>query len=242
MIRVLVNGAQGRMGQTTVNAVQAANNLELVASADKQDNLKQLIQDNQIEVVVDFTTASAGINNITAIIDAGARPVIGTSGFVAEQVEKLQQQCAKKKLGGIIAPNFSIGAVLMMQAAQLAARYLPQAEIIEYHHTGKQDSPSGTAIKTAEMIARARQQKIPLQQSHEIIAGSRGAIHEDIAIHAVRLPGFIASQSVIFGGNDETLTIRHDSISRESFMPGVILACEKVMKLDHLVYGLENIL
>lgn len=241
-IRILVNGAHGRMGQEVVNAVKNDAALELVASCDKNDNLLQSINDSRADIVVDFTTPNAAFENTLTIIESNACPVIGTTGLAATQIAELTKRCNAKNKGGIIAPNFSIGAVLMMQFAKQAAKYLPHVEIIELHHPGKLDAPSGTAIKTAELIAEQRQQITPHKTEKENIPGSRGACFENIPIHAVRLPGLVASQQVIFGGTGETLTISHNTIHREAFMPGVILACKKVQSLSQLVYGLEHLL
>ena len=240
-IKIIVNGASGRMGTEAVKAISNDTQLELVASLTRKDDLTAQIQKHNADVVVDFTVASVVNDNITQIINAGARAVVGTSGLLPEQIKSLQQQCLEKKLGCIIAPNFSIGAVLMMRYAQDAAKYLNHVEIVELHHDGKEDSPSGTAIKTADMIAEVRQDIADIS-SRETIPGSRGAIKNNIHIHALRLPGLVAHQQVIFGGVGETLTIRHDSINRECFMPGVLLACKKVMETDELVYGLEHII
>ncbi len=241
-IRVVVNGAKGRMGQEAVKAVSEEPGLTLVGQADMEDDLAQIIQEFQAQVVVDFTTAAAAFKNTKKIIETGVHPVIGTSGLLKEQVEELQQLSAAKQLGGLIAPNFAIGAVLMMKFAQEAAKYLPHAEIIELHHDRKADAPSGTAIKTSLMIAEARQQTPPPHEEKEILSGARGARSHEIPVHSVRLPGFVAHQEVIFGGKSESLTIRHDSIHRESFMPGVCFACKKVVELNELIYGLEHVL
>lgn len=243
MIKVLVNGAHGRMGQEVVKAVSADPDLELVAQCDSKDNLEEEIKKTKAQVVVDFTTASSGIKNTEIIIKSGAYPVIGTSGFKEDDVKKLQALAAEKKIGGVIAPNFAIGAVLMMKFAQEAAKYLANVEIIETHHDGKVDSPSGTAIRTAEMISQTRA-KLNTQAKEEValIPGARGANHKGIHIHSVRLPGFVAHQEVIFGGKAQALTIRHDSNHRESFMPGVCLACKEVLKHKELFYGLEHLL
>lgn len=241
-IRVIVNGADGKMGRETVKAVERDEELELVGKTDGRDDLAKVIAETKANVVVDFTVASAGFNNASIIIGAGAHPVIGTTGFLPDQIQELQKRCAKQKLGGIIAPNFSISAVLMMRFAKQAAHYYPHAEIIEMHHTGKEDSPSGTSIKTAEMIAAGRTELIPIKKTRETIHGARGANYEEVAIHSVRLPGLVAHQAVLFGGRGETLTIKHDSLHRECYMPGVRLACKKVMEIDHLVYGLDNFL
>ena len=191
---------------------------------------------------MDFTTAASVLKNIVCIIESGARPVIGTSGLLPEDIEELQILCTKQKLGGIIAPNFAVGAVLMMKYSQDAARYFPQAEVIELHHNGKLDAPSGTAIKTANLIAESRASVPQKIAEKEILSGARGANAEEIRIHSIRLPGLVAHQEVLFGGQSQTLTIRHDSTHRDSFMPGVCLACKKVMELNELVYGLEHLL
>lgn len=240
--KILINGASGRMGQEAVKAIQNDSELTLVAQTGRADNLAEKIKSSGAEIVIDFTSPQSAFENTLTIINAGAHPVIGTTGIKPEQIKQLQKLAAEKKLGGIIAPNFCIGAVLMMQFAQTAARYYNDVEIIESHHTGKLDAPSGTAVKTAEMIAKNRKAEPERKSIHENITGSRGALYQGVPIHAIRLPGFVASQDVIFGGLGETLSIRHNTINRESFMPGVILACKKVPQLSELVYGLENIL
>lgn len=242
MIRILVNGAQGKMGQETIKAVSQAEGLLLVAECGHQDNLAEIIRSAQADVVIDFTRPDSVYENTVIILESGARPIIGTTGLLLDQINDLQQLAKLRKTGGIIAPNFSIGALLMMYFAQQAAKYLPTAEIIELHHDKKQDAPSGTAIKTANMIAQARTRVSPLPACTELIPGARGANQENIPIHAVRLPGFLAHQMVIFGGEGETLTLKHDSINRSCFMPGVIMACHKVMELNELIYGLEQLL
>lgn len=241
-IRIIVNGADGKMGRETVKMIERDEELELVGTTGRKDDLAAEIANKQAQIVIDFTTASAGFNNASMVINAGAHPVIGTTGFLPDQISELQKRCAKKKLGGIIAPNFSIAAVLMMRFSQQVAHYYNHAEIIEMHHIGKEESPSGTSIRTAQMIAQGRKEIIPLKKTREIVPGARGANYEEIPIHSVRLPGLVAHQAVMFGGRGETLTIRHDSLHRESFMPGVKMACKKVLTLDHLIYGLENIM
>lgn len=242
-IRVLVNGARGKMGQATVKAIESNPAFTLVGQTGRTDDLAAMIKQSNAEVVVDFTNADVAFKNAMTIIDAGAHPVIGTSGIVANEIKTLQERCAKARLGGIIAPNFSLGAVLLMKYSQEIAKYFPSVEIIEMHHDGKLDSPSGTAIRTAELISETRKKADSAKKvTREIITGSRGALHQDIHIHALRLPGLVAQQQVIFGGTGETLTIRHDSIDRVSFMPGVCLAAQKVLELDKLVVGLEHIL
>ena len=241
-IKILVNGAFGRMGLMTVGMIEQQPEFELVGQIGREYDLKKSIHDSGAEVVVDFTHPDAVFNNTSIIIDNGARPVIGTSGLSSKQIQSLQEKCEKLKRGGIIAPNFSLGAVLMMKYAQQIAKYLPHVEIIELHHNKKADSPSGTALRTAELIAEAIEIEEAAHPLRETVTGARGALYCGIPIHAVRLPGFLAHQQVIFGGMGETLTIRHDSMDRQSFMPGVALACKQVMELDHMIYGLEQII
>jgi 4-hydroxy-tetrahydrodipicolinate reductase len=242
-IKVLVNGAFGRMGQMTQKAISSNPAFELVGQTGKEYDLKKSIIDSKAEVVIDFTHPDTVFTSTTAIIDAGARPIIGTTGLTLDQVHKLQDMCAKIKRGGIIAPNFSLGAILMMKYAREVAKYMPNVEIIEAHHNNKAESPSGTSMRTAEMLLEGNPN---LNQngkaSKDIVPGARGGNYKQIPIHAVRLPGFLAQQQVVFGNSGETLTIQHSAIDRECFMPGVCLACEKVMSLDHLVYGLDEVL
>tara|TARA_R110000868_G_scaffold380784_1_gene646876 strand:- start:50246 stop:50980 length:735 start_codon:yes stop_codon:yes gene_type:complete len=240
-INILINGASGRMGQQAIAAIEQDETLNLVATAGRHDDLGLMIASSQAQVVVDLTVASVGFTNANKIIAAGAHPVIGTSGFTQTQVKMLQQQCAEKKLGGIIAPNFSIGGVLMMQFSKMAAKYFNHVEIVERHHENKQDAPSGTAMRTAEMIAEA-QPNIADVKCDEKIPGAHGGHYENVSIHSIRMPGNVAHQEVIFGAHGETLTIKHDSINRECFMPGLLLACKKVTELDQLLFGLEHLL
>lgn len=242
-INILVNGAFGRMGQMTVKTITEHPNFTLVGQTGREYDLKKSIKDSKADIVIDFTHPDAVFENTVAIIESGARPVIGTSGLKVNQIHTLQERCEKLKLGGMIAPNFSLGAVLMMKYAREIAKYLPNVEIIEMHHVNKADSPSGTAMRTAEMLAEGAITPNPsAKPSHENVVGARGANYQDIPIHSIRLPGLLAHQQIIFGNTGETLTLRHDSIDRQCFMPGVCLACEKVMKLDKLMYGLETVL
>ena len=241
-VRVVVNGAKGRMGTETVQAVEKDPELELIAALDVEDDLISALKQHQPDVVVDFTSPKSVFENAKAIIEHGSRPVVGTTGLSEEQIETLQDLAAERSLGGLIAPNFAIGAVLMMKFAAEAARHLPHVEIIELHHDKKVDAPSGTAIKTAQLIKAARLEKPKGVDETEIIPGSRGGDVDGIKIHSVRLPGFVAHQEVIFGGVGQSLSIRHDSNSRESFMPGVCLACRNVMHISELVYGLEHLM
>lgn len=241
-IRVLVNGATGRMGKTTVAAIRQDNTFELVGETGRADDLEKTIQTCHAEVVVDFTHAAVAFDNTNKIIRSGAHPVIGTSGLLAEQIKELEQLCSEKQLGGIIAPNFCMGALLMMRFSEQAARYIPEVEIVEIHHEKKLDAPSSTAIKTAEMIAHARKKNPAQKKLHETLPGSRGACKEEVPIHALRLPGFLAKQTVLFGHEGGNLLITHETIDRSAFMPGVLLACKKVIELKTLIYGLETLL
>lgn len=222
MIRVIINGATGKMGIPTIEAVKSDPELKCVAMLSSKDNLALAIREQSPDVVIDLTTPNSVFENTRAIIEAGVHPVIGTSGLTDVQISELQAISAEKKLGGIIAPNFSIGAILMMRAAKMCAEYLSECEIIEYHHKQKKDAPSGTALKTQNMIKNQNNTSPP--------------------IHSIRLPGLLAHQQVIFGSPGETLTIQHDTNNRECFMPGIILSCKKVMTLDSLIYGLEQII
>jgi 4-hydroxy-tetrahydrodipicolinate reductase len=242
MVKVIVNGAKGRMGSEAVKAIENDSALQLVAQCDFGDDLSALIKSSGAQVVVDLTAASAGFTNTQIILNAGACPVIGTSGFQVEQVKELQALANEKQLGGLIAPNFSIGAVLMMKFSAEAAKYLPDAEVIEAHSPQKEESPSGTGIRTAELIAAART-KTPIECSDkELIEGARGAELHGVKLHSIRLPGVVAQQTVFFGGLSETLKIEHNSQHRESFMPGICLACKEVVKRNELVYGLEHLM
>ena len=241
-IRVIVNGAHGKMGVLACSALQAHPDFDLVAGLGRGDDLVGTIEKVRAQVVVDLTRADCVYENSLAIINSGAHPVIGSSGLQDTQIEYLQQLCQEKHLGGVIAPNFSIAACLMMRFAAEAAAYFSEVEIIEAHHQQKLDAPSGTALKTAEMIADARKlprNELPLR---ELIPGARGGTHHQVNIHSLRLPGILARQQVIFGSPGETLTISHDSMDRASFMPGVILACQRVQTIQSLYYGLEHLL
>jgi 4-hydroxy-tetrahydrodipicolinate reductase len=246
-IRVLVNGAKGRMGTEVVQAVKAEPDLSLAGETDLGDRLDQAIASSGAQVVVDFTEPSSATRNTETILRSGARPVVGTTGFRPEEISRLEALAGELRLGGLIAPNFAIGAILLMKFAAEAVRFLPAVEIIELHHDQKPDAPSGTALKTAELIAEKRgslpEQALSVQKGREeSVPGARGGRYQGIPIHSVRLPGLVAHQEVLLGGLGQLLTIRHDSLSRASFMPGVILAVRKAPRLDRLYYGLEKIL
>lgn len=241
-ISVIVNGANGKMGALACQTLAEHPHFDLRARLLRQDNLGAVIRELKPQVVVDLTTAESVYENSLTIINNNAHPVIGTSGLIDTQVNDLKKLAKEKELGGIIVPNFSIGAVLMMQFAKMAAQLMPEVEIIEAHHQQKLDAPSGTAIKTAEMIAEARRQSKNQLEIREVIANARGADYQETNIHSLRLPGFLASQQVIFGNTGENLTITHNSIDRSAFMPGLILACQAVLKQNNLIYGLESLI
>lgn len=263
IIKVGVMGACGKMGRFISTGVINDPELELVAAFDVinegmnlgaligisdidvtiDTDLTKMLNDKKIDVIIDFTNANALMQNITQIIESKINVVIGTTGLDDENIQYINSLAVDNSVGAFLAPNFAIGAVLMMKYAQDAAKYFPHVEVIELHHNQKLDAPSGTAIKTLEQIAKARR---PFNQGaedeFEKIENSRGGDYEGIRVHSVRLPGYVAHQEVIFGGLGQTVTIRHDSISRESFIPGVMLAVKKVKSWQGLVYGLENIL
>lgn len=241
MKRVIINGAFGKMGLCAQDAIRHAKDFELVGCLGRQDALEQNIRHLKADIVVDLTSAAAVFENTKKIIESGAHPVIGTSGLMPEDFIALKALCDEKNLGGIVVPNFSIGAVLMMHFASIAARFLPHVEIIEAHHPQKLDAPSGTAIKTAELISKHRL-LVDIPPSKELVDGARGGSFLDIPIHAIRLPGFLAAQDVIFGSAGETLTLKHQTIDRACFMPGLLLAMKEVSGLDTLYYGLESLL
>ena len=241
-IKVIVNGALGKMGQESVKALQNHPMFELVAEGTRQTSLTDLLTTHQPDIVIDFTNPESVFENTLETIKHRVHPIIGTTGLNQNQINQLKTQCDESQLGAIIAPNFCLAAALMVKFAATAAAYLPNVEIIEYHHDKKKDSPSGTAVKTAQIISQHRK-SIPVDPTEkENVVHCRGGIADDIHIHAVRLPGFMASQEIIFGNLGERLSIRHDSINREAYMPGLLFACEQVVKLKSLVYGLENLL
>ena len=242
MIKVIVNGAHGRMGLETVKAIHEDPQFELVGTATRGDVLSDIIRHTKADVVVDFTTPEVVYDNVKTILAAKARPVVGTTGLPLQSIHALQEMAAKEKIGGIIAPNFSMAAVLMMKYAKDAARYFSNVEIIEWHHEKKLDAPSGTAVKTAEMIAESFSKKPTPREEKESLKGARGGEYEGIHLHSIRLPGLLAHQEVLFGDTGETLSLRYDSIHRNAYMPGVCFACKKVMDLQTFAYGLNELL
>jgi 4-hydroxy-tetrahydrodipicolinate reductase len=255
-IRIVVAGASGKMGQEVVKLIDRTPQFTLVGAVSRTyagqriteeakyyATLAGALEDQQVDVMVDFTSPEVIDKHLHLALSHRVRPVVGTTGLSEEQLTKLMEKYRQAELGGIIAPNFAIGAILMMRFAAQAAKYLPHVEIIESHHDRKLDAPSGTSLKTAELIADSRRN---MKQGHpsevEMWEGARGAEYHGFRIHSIRLPGLVAHQEVLFGGTGQLLTIRHDSLNRESFMPGVQMAVERVLHLQELVYGLENIL
>lgn len=299
-IRVIICGAAGNMGKQTARSILAQEDMSLVGCFDKDkvgedlgellfgkangikisDNLAKILDKEKPEVMVDFTCGDAAAENVLKCIENGVSCVVGATGISEKFLEKIRHESEAKGVPVLVAPNFSIGAVLMMKSAKEAAKYYDWAEIIELHHEKKMDAPSGTALRTAKLMAQERESPVltppptppqggtaPCPPTHqeggeavqllgerasrlrtmlqvevEKIPGVRGGVSDGIRIHSVRLPGLLAHQEVICGGLGETLTIRHDSLSRECFMPGVMLAIRKVGSLEGLVTGLENIM
>ena len=243
MIKVGVLGARGRMGAEVVKAVTAAADLELVASLDLGDSIDQLVSSGA-QVVVDFTTPDSVMANLEFLISKGINTVVGTTGFDDARVAKVKALLsANPKVGVLIAPNFAIGAVLMMEFATKAAKYFESAEIIELHHPDKVDAPSGTAARTAQLMTQARKDAgLPAMPdaTNSGAPAARGASVGEIPVHSIRLRGLVAHQEVLLGGLGETLTIRHDSLDRAGFMPGVLLGVRKVISNPGLTFGLDK--
>ena len=242
-IRVGVLGARGRMGAEVVKAVNNSTDLELVAELDLGDSLDQLITSGA-QVVVDFTTPDSVMKNLEFLIQNNIHAVVGTTGFDSARIDSLSKELSKHpKVGVLIAPNFAIGAVLMMEFAEKAARYFESAEIVEMHHPAKVDAPSGTAARTAELMTQARKDSkkgaMP-DATKQSLDGARGSKVGDIPIHSIRAQGLVAHQEVLFGGIGETLTIRHDSLDRAGFMPGVLLGVRSVINHPGLTHGLDK--
>jgi len=263
-IRVVVSGAAGRMGRAAVRTIAVQSDMKVVGAVGRsralgedagavagaaalgvavENDLDTLLARIPAEVLVEFAPGQGAVAHARSAVTRGVRPVIGATGLSARDVEDLTTLCESHGVGGIIAPNFALGAVLMMAFSRQASRYFPHVEVIELHHDRKRDAPSGTATKTAQMIAGARGEAPPPKvQEEEIVPGARGGTVGGVRVHSVRLPGLVAHQEVIFGGPGQVLTIRHDSFNEESFMPGLLLAVRRVMDLKSLVYGLENLL
>lgn len=244
-IRVGVLGARGRMGAEVCRAVEAAGDMEIVAMVDTGDWMFD-IADAGAEVVVDFTHPDVVMDNIRFCIDQDIRCVVGTSGLDPERLDTIRQWLEPKpELGVLVAPNFALGAVLSMRFAQLAARYYQSVEIVELHHNRKVDAPSGTAAHTARLVGKVLADEgrgAGQDATTSEMDGARGAKVDDVRVHSVRLPGLVAHQEVLFGGQGETLTIRHDSYDRTSFMPGVLLGVRSILGRPGLTVGLESLL
>ena len=260
MIRVAVSGS-GNMGSQVLATIEAQDDLEPVGIVEPMGvegseitaasgavypangDPAALFAEVAPDVVVDFTNASFAPTLVEAALAHGVRPVIGTSSIPDVVVERLRAGLAERQLGGVVAPNFALGAVVLMHLAKVAAPHFDAAEVIELHHDGKVDSPSGTAVATAQLIREARGEDLSHPESQiEHVQGARGAQFGGVGLHSIRLPGLVAHQEVIFGGLGQTLTLRHDSTGRDSFMPGVLLAVREVMGREGLVYGLDALI
>lgn len=262
MITIMIAGPRGNMGREAVKLVQREENMQLTGVIDykfggmtmQETETMEPLQipvyetldeaaENKPDVLIDLTNPETGKKHLRRALELGIRPVVGTTGFTDDDINVLSELAEEKELGAVIAPNFAIGAILLMKLSVMAAKYMPNVEIIEQHHDRKLDAPSGTAMKTAQMISAVRpagSQGHPDEE--EAWQGARGADYEGMKVHSVRLPGRVAHQEVIFGGEGQTLTIRHDSLNRASFMPGVKMAVEHVTVSAGLVYGLENLI
>jgi 4-hydroxy-tetrahydrodipicolinate reductase len=242
-LRVAVLGAKGRIGSETVRSIEAAADLELVAALDRDDRIEALTEAGA-QVAVDLTHPDAVMGNLEYCVGHGVHAVVGTTGWTDERLTALDGWlAAAPSTGVLIAPNFSIGAVLTMRFAQQAARFFESAEVIELHHNNKADAPSGTATRTAQLIAAARAEAAMAPQSDPTthgLPGARGADVDGIPVHSVRLRGLLAHQEVLFGDTGETLTIRHDSLHHSCFMPGILLGVRSVVNAPGLTFGLEN--
>ena len=259
-IRVVVYGALGRMGREIINALCHESEIQLVGAVELQvsedyltlpdnsgtvpfsSNLDYILTNCQPDVLVDFTIRNATMPAVRAATERGVNLVIGTTGLTADELSEIDQLAQAHHVGAIAAPNFALGAILMMHLAKVAAKYLDYAEIIELHHHLKADAPSGTALLTAKAMATARGKPFSRSPEQGKTSDSRGEQVEGITIHSVRLPGLLAHQEVLLGGPGQTLSIRHDTINRECFMPGVMLAIREVVNRKGLVYGLDTLL
>lgn len=248
MVNIAVCGANGKMGQEVIKAVNAADDMTLVAKIDINNGefatIKDAMESVNIDILVDFTQPKSIYENALFCLTNGINIVVGTTGLTDEQIDELKKLANSNGLGCLIAPNFSTGAVLMMKFAQIAAKYFNNAEIIELHHNQKKDAPSGTAVKTAQMMSEGNDNFASGNCIEtETIEGARGAnSYNNIHIHSIRMPGFMASQEVILGSNGQTLKIRHDSTDRECYMPGVLLGIRYIAENKKFVYGLDNIM
>src|SRR6202022_1640315 len=243
-IRVAVAGYRGKVGSVLAAAFQSEPGIEYVGGVELGDDLAAFLHEKRPQALVDFTQPSQALHNALAAVASGASPVVGTTGLSADSVDKLETACKAKGLGGIIAPNFAIGAVLMMHLADIAAPHFEAPEVIEMHHATKLDAPSGAALSTAKRLAARRGGKPFTHQKpeKETLAGTRGGEEGGVSVHSVRLPGFVADQEVIFGLPGQTLTIIHRTTSREAYIPGVLLAIRKVVAEPRFYRGLAGLL
>src|SRR5947209_19113120 len=243
-IRVAVAGYRGKVGSVLASAFEAEAGIEFVGGVTKGDDLAKFLHEKRPRAFVDFTRPSEALHNSLAAIAAGASPVVGTTGLAAADVDKIATACREKGLGGIVAPNFAVGAVLMMHLAEIAAPHFDAAEVIEMHHATKLDAPSGTALSTAKRLAARRGSKPFTHKKAEKVTleGTRGGEEGSVAVHSIRLPGFVADQEVIFGLPGQTLTIAHRTTSREAYVPGVLLAIRTVVAEPRFYRGLDELL
>lgn len=243
-IRVALAGHRGKVGSIVVPALQHERDIDYVGGIGRGDDLAAFLHEKRPRVLVDFTGPAEALHIALAAVAAGASPVVGTTGIPADGVDKLETACKAKDLGGIIAPNFAVGAVLMMHLAEIAAPHFEAAEVIELHHAGKLDAPSGTALSTARRLAAKRGGKpfAHRRAEKETLAGTRGGEEGSVAVHSVRLPGFVADQEVIFGLPGQTLTIAHRTTSREAYVPGIMLAIRRVVEGPRFYRGLDELL
>ena len=251
-LKVGVVGAFGRMGKMVAQSLATAEDVELSCLVDRTPgelfghpvtiDLRSALEDSKPSVMVEFTLPEHAVDNALACLERGVSPVIGTSGMGSAEIDMLTEACAKYETPAMVVPNFAIGAVLMMRFAELAARWMPEAAIVELHHAGKADAPSGTAMHTAERISRGRIADVPARNVLLKAEGALGAQVDQVPVHSIRLPGLVAHQEVLFGNVGETLSIRHDSMDRTSFMPGVLLAVRNVRMLQGLTVGLEPLM
>ena len=242
--RVAVAGARGRVGREIVAALHADPAFECVAEVEAGDDLDAWLRDSAAQVLVDFTTPASGSANALAAVARGVRPVVGTTGLGADAVERIRSACADAGIGGCVAPNFALGAALLMWLADLCAPHFERAEIIEAHHAGKLDAPSGTALATARRLVEARggREFAHSVAEMETLSGTRGGELGGVAVHSLRLDGVVADQSVVFGAPGQTLTLTHRTTSRAAFAPGVLLACRAVMADTRFFESLEQVL
>jgi 4-hydroxy-tetrahydrodipicolinate reductase len=243
-IKVAVAGYRGKVGSILVTAFQSQRGIDFVGGVTRGDDLAAFLHEKRPRAFVDFTRPSEAMHNALAAVAAGASPVVGTTGLSSADVDKLETACRAKQLGGIVAPNFAIGAVLMMHLADIAAPHFDAVEVIEMHHTAKLDAPSGTALSTARRLAARRGDK-PFSHKKpekETLAGTRGGEEGNVAVHSIRLPGFVADQEVIFGLPGQTLTIIHRTTSRDAYVPGVLLAIRTVASGKRFYRGLDELL